>query len=673
MMQLLFKKRIWINMRTFLLLCLPAFLLAENFPPDNSAYYEMTQNSVIQLDVSYQSIDSVWSNRPDYVTVSLSEDKNTVTITTRGNVGYASFSYNTQYGTQPASYGGTYGVVVEKTLGSKPGLPSNLSIGSRAFFTPGSTDAAWWGQGGQGSNQARWTDIIDIYMPNGPYQWVTQNSDWDKNWYPGKYLANFIQGCKTQGRIPCVVFYCIPAAGVPDSALGDLKNVSSSSYMNSYYNITVRVMREIIWQNSQDGWPVLVVIEPDFIGYMTQTIQADPNDNPIKYPKGSETASSYTVQVNTILQNSTSPLPSSPPFNVPGKPLTNVSTYPLLTDADPSFPNTLYGLVTSIPYVLKKQFTDIRGNANAQWGSNVKVGWKMNLWASPPGGFAGNSNKINGVPFGVSKGLCRWTDVCYPDQEKPYPLSEVVDLFTQEVEALAKAYYSFGITENCDFFAVDRYGRDGATYGKQGTYLPNVYDGAINPTASDISWCWNSDHWYNYLTFVKTAQATVASLLKQQGENPLPVLLWQIPVGHLNNSLAVSPSTGRVYTPLGNAYGGSLQGDYEDAAQTFIYGDTFNPGAWPSQDLGVTRAGFFSKDLYNQFASPSSGVMTWRSHLQDFVDAGVFGIVAAPGLGTSVCTFGVSQTGLGPFDFLWWIEHTQGYYQKPISLKVPAP
>ncbi len=656
-------------MKWWLVLWMPLWIFAASspFPPTNRMYYEITTGQTITLDVSYLGVVSAWSNRPDYVTVTLTGT--TITLTALDQVGYASFSYNAQYGENPAAYAGTFGIVIEESLGTLPGLPDYLAMGSCSFPTA-PADIQWWGEGGGNGEQTRWVDFLHVYFQGGPYDWVADSQWLGDQWYPGAYLAMFIQGCKKMGRIPCIVMYCIPKPKIPDSALGDLENVNDPTYMNYYYNVAVRTLREIVWQNSQDGWPMLVVLEPDFLGYMMQTIQASPTANPITYGDVD-----YTVQVNNILYTATNPLPPSPFTTASSSAPSYIATYPLLTDSDPTFNNTLYGLVTSIPYILKKQFTDNSGNTNAQLGDQIKIGWKMNLWASPgPGGFSGKISSINNTEFGVNKGICRWTDVCYP-AAKPTPLSTVTTLLKNEVAALATQYYNFGITKGSHFLTLDRYGRDGSTYGDQGGYAGYdfVYDGAIDPTLPDIKWCWNGDHWYNYLTFVQTAQSTIATLQTQASQSVLPVLLWQLPMGHLNNSTALNPSTGSVYTPLANAYKYQvIGGDFEDAGQSFIFGDTFNPGAWPTTALGGIRASFYAQDLYKQFSS-SGGKLTWPSHLTDFVNSGVFGIISAPGVGLPTCTYGVSQQGQGPYDSLWWINHAQTYYQHTIPLVVPIP
>ena len=220
----------------------------------------------------------------------------------------------------------SYGVLVRTASGASPGLPTDYTpLGSRAIMGNSAVEQLYQG-GTNGTVDGRRTDIIDIYMEGGPCSWVYQNSDWDTSWYPGKYLYQFIRGCKRQGRIPCVVFYCIPPAGIGDSALGALKSLNESTdivagdinrfggdtgnpwsaglvavtdYMVPYYHRTIRVMRECLQKTTGDGWPCLVVIEPDFIGYMSANLgdPVDPNVTNVAYD-----ANNYTFKVSRAFE-----------------------------------------------------------------------------------------------------------------------------------------------------------------------------------------------------------------------------------------------------------------------------------------------------------------------------------------------------------------------------------
>jgi len=220
----------------------------------------------------------------------------------------------------------SYGVLVRTSSGASPGLPTDYTpLGSRAIM--GNSPVEQWYQGGtNGTVDGRRTDVIDIYMEGGPCSWVYQNSDWDANWYPGKYLYTFIRACKRQGRIPCVVFYCIPPSGIGDSALGALKSVNESadivsSDINRFGGDTGESLDHGAGGSDKlhgsllpshdpghagmpakatgDGWPCLVVIEPDFIGYMSANLgdPVDPNVTNIVYD-----SNNYTFKVSRAFE-----------------------------------------------------------------------------------------------------------------------------------------------------------------------------------------------------------------------------------------------------------------------------------------------------------------------------------------------------------------------------------
>ncbi len=571
-------------------------------------------SSVIHLGQSTASVQSlgvtqVWSNRPEYVRVTLSGD--TLTITALKS-GFASITYKDQWGGQTS-----VGLAVEDESGKMPGIPNYFAIGGRSIMSYWA-DAAWWGEGGNGVENTRWTDIIDIYMQGGPDDWVYQNKG-DIGWKPGSYLSNFIINCKRAGRIPCIVMYCIPPSGKGDTALLDLQSVSDHAYMVKYYNRAVRTLRQIIWENTKDDqWPALVVLEPDFLGYMMQTIRADPNSSKVEALGGP-----YTPQVEAAFK--------------PGPAESGFRTEPLLNSglAD-QFPNTLKGLVTSISYILKEPFIADDGTPNAQWGSNIQTAWKVNLWASPAdGGFSKKTNLPNGQEFGVGKGICRWTDVADGDQGL---FDQVRGWLAQEAKDIAKRYFEFGITESSDFVAIDRYGIDG---GSQ--------NGAADPAKS--VWFWNADHWNNYLLFI----ASVHSKFAAKSGRKLPILAWQIPCGHINTSQALIPGLLTPYPPLPNTPGG-----WEDSAQTYIFGDSF--ANVPS------RLSYFSQNYSKdpKILAPQGNIITWESHLKEFAEAGVFAIVSAPGVGPDSSTYVVKQGNIGPYDHLWWINHVQNYLENPL-------
>lgn len=548
----------------------------------------------------------------------------------------------------------SYGVLVRTGVDDGPGLPADYTpLGSRAVM--GTTEIEKWYQAGEGLD-ARRTDVIDMYMQGGPASWVYQNSNWDSQWYPGKYLYQFIRGCKRQGRIPCVVFYCIPPDGVGDSALAAIKSVNESAgivssdtnrfggdpsnpwqaglvpqpnYMRTYYHRTVRVMREVIQRTTSDGWPCLVVIEPDFIGYMSASLGDPVNPNTTTVTVGSDT---YTFKVSRAFEEG----PSESGTTSGGLSF-SFSTDPLLDLSEQAqFPNTLKGFVTSIPHILRKPF--VLDGATVQLGPQVKIGWKLNLWASRNnGGYSGKVNKPNGTPFGANKGIIRWTDAAGQGTE-PNSFGDIVQWLGEEAAGIADYYISTGITNETNYLFIDRYGVDAASKG----YV-------LEPAAS--TWFWNHDHWNNYLAFVESVQRQVK----------LPIILWQLPMGHINTTVTKKPDGVNGYTALTNA---ANSGSFEDSSATFWFGDTFSPGC-------ATRAQYFSTNQWAEIdasraadVSTSGSQITWAPALSRLQAMGVAGLLSGPGVGMDASTFACAQIVADTKDDYWWINQAQRYYRE---------
>ncbi|MBM3198343.1 MAG: hypothetical protein FJZ58_03705 [Chlamydiae bacterium] len=580
---------------------------------------------------------SAWSNRPDVITVT--KGNNTVTITPK-TPGFASFTYRDAYSQTSVGV-----VVLEKDNTTYPGFPDYLLVGARSLL--GSIDDQnWLGAGGGSGLNTRWSDASDWYMQGGPASWVWTNYNAETGAGAGSFLDNFIRGCKKQGRIPAIVLYCLPAYGAVDSALGDLQDLNDTSYMSQYYNYTVRMIRHsIYYQTKDDNWPVIVINEPDFLGYMIQqvykgtgysTMDAFAKSTSFFYKDPyTGTAANYSPKVSAA-----NTLPSPYALGISNEPLGLPNTYT----------NSLYGFITSIPYLLKKPFLADDNVSTVQVGSNCRIGWKMNLWASPAGGFTANAMSPNNLPYGTGKGICHWTDATSTNTS----FSTIIGWLQAEVQAMANAFWSFGIGEGTNYFVIDRYGIDGASEPNQATKQIAAY----NPAAS--SWFWNSDHWNNYLFFIKTAFEQYTS---NNSGVLFPCLVWQIPFGHINTSLATAYSGGS-YTNLSDA---KDSGAFEDSSSTFWFGDSFTPASWPASGGPYTnRLEFFSQNKWGDQVSVSGNTVTWGEHLSKLPESGVLGILFAPGVGRDASTWGVMQSGFGPMDDYWWNDHAQEYFQNPI-------
>ena len=269
---------------------------------------------------------------------------------------------------------------------------------------------------------------------------------------------------------------------------------------------------------------------------------------------------------------------------------------------DPQFDNSVTGLIQAINYTI------------SHYAPNVEFGWQFNLWAS-----TGIETPIPGT------GIVHLTDTLDVDAGRA--------AIAREAELIAEYYIDAGILSyGADFISLDKYGLDA---------------GAQNGAASDpeaSTWFWNNDHWNNYLLIVQTLTETTDR----------EMILWQIPVGHINDSLATNPyDENGVFDPLTNT-----TRQYEDSAPTFFLGDTFTA-------TGDRLDYFSSNELGDDKLTVSGNTVTWGSHIEEARAAGVRQILFGAGVGIST-----DSIGSEPTDDYWWITKVQEYYQNPVSLDV---
>ncbi len=271
---------------------------------------------------------------------------------------------------------------------------------------------------------------------------------------------------------------------------------------------------------------------------------------------------------------------------------------------DPAFPDTLTGLVQAINYTLRK------------YTPKAFLGWQLNLWAA------------SGAP---SNGIMHATEVWGLETGK----TRIQENARANAGFALKAGVKYG---NAEFISIDKYGLDGGIAAGG-----NPADPASSP------WFWNADLWNNYLLFCKTLKETLS----------LPVVLWQIPVGHINGTQQASPTTYNASGTFPDLNHTTQR--YEDSASTFFFGDRIT--------LSGNRLSYFSKNVWNDSkVSVSGNVVTWGSHIQDAANAGIVAILMGAGVGIS--TRGIPQPGAypedQPTDAYYWITRVQQYYASPV-------
>jgi len=248
-------------------------------------------------------------------------------------------------------------------------------------------------------------------------------------------------------------------------------------------------------------------------------------------------------------------------------------------------------------------------NERRNQGHNIFFGWQLNLWSYAP--VSGN------------RGVLRRTD----DNDLGFTAGRAA--IKESGEQTTLYGMAAGIhTNGANFISIDKYGLDAGFSNPQDPF--------------NSTWFFNNDHWLNYLYYVENMHLT----------SGLPIVLWQLPVGHINGSTMTSAYTGSSFPTLVNT-----AGNYECSTTDFFFGDTFNPGG--------SRAPYFSENKYNDAKLQSSGsTVTWGNHFQEAKDAGV--IVALFGAGVGASTDGIGDP---PTDDYFWIQKAQTYYQNgPIPL-----
>jgi hypothetical protein len=235
-------------------------------------------------------------------------------------------------------------------------------------------------------------------------------------------------------------------------------------------------------------------------------------------------------------------------------------------------------------------------------GSNIFYGWQQNLWATPN--------------FQGPQGVCRRTD------DNTFAAGKYLIRYSAR-EATLYQMKAGVLTHGADFISIDKYGLDA-----MGTNA--------NTDPAAVTWFWNNDHWNNYLLYCKTIHET----------SDKPVILWQLPVGRINQSSYVSAYTGSPYADMPN-----IAAKYEDSSTDFFLGDSINT-------TDPKRTNYFNQNKWNDPKVVQKGnLISWGKHIKECKDAGIICVQFGAGVGAS--TDGI---GNPPSDNYFWIQKVQGYY-----------
>lgn len=265
------------------------------------------------------------------------------------------------------------------------------------------------------------------------------------------------------------------------------------------------------------------------------------------------------------------------------------------------------GTLRTLVERINKTFNDKRISDNL----NMEFGWQLNLWAKP--GVAG------------IRGIIRETD--------SGDFTTKLNLIKQTARDIFQYGNNMGImTNSADFISIDKYGLD--AMGAPSNSNP------ADP--GSYTWFWNNDHWLNYLAFVN-------ELKTASGKH---VILWQIPVGHINGTTTTNEYTSTNFQSLNNT-----SKHYEDSASTFFFGDTVD---FSSDNA---RFSYFSNNVHNDSKlsiNAATKQITFGNHIQEVANNGTRLILMGAGVGDS--TDGIGALGTTLTDDHFWIQKLQDYY-----------
>ncbi len=318
--------------------------------------------------------------------------------------------------------------------------------------TPSPTPSATpTGTGGTSAWHPNYLAIGSIYTPyasvDAYFQGLAHKPTYGYRYLTGDDLGSWaattttlVTHARSLDMTPVLVEYGMN--GNVDGSSVDYTNMQSTSWLTGYFQAVRNAARAAA--SAAAGTPVGWVIEPDMLGYLQQNYAASHGNDAGQFPAA--TGAAYSSGV--------------------------------LGTGDPTFANTLKGLVEAINYTIRK------------YDPTAFLGWQVNDWAV--------RNPLHDTDtMGVTAGR-------------------------QSVTSVANQVAAFvgtaDIGYHADFVAFDQWGQDFGILRDP------------NP-AADVRYL-NATHWTNYLLYVKTIRQALG----------LPAVLWQIPVGHLNASKAGFPA-----------------------------------------------------------------------------------------------------------------------------------
>jgi len=276
---------------------------------------------------------AVATNYPELLGLSISSDGKTLNVTSKKTEGGRAGVRLTDTSTGKSRY---FGIRIKDANGALPVFPSYVSVGVCSEDTDG--DLKMFQDFGTGDKNRR-ADNRYVYLNGGHVNgWYT----WTSN--PGDRARTYIRNSLKYGLIPTFVWYNIPDGG--ESYSTDLQHIQDAAYMQGYFDLLIKTLA--IFNAEAPNETIMLVMEPDFIGYMMQNSGLQPG------------------QISAQVMG---------PAQAAG----------ILKAGDPAFSNTLDGLVKAINHFIKRDCPQVR------------LGWQINVWSSPDSVPGGNLIKTTDV------------------------------------------------------------------------------------------------------------------------------------------------------------------------------------------------------------------------------------------------------------------------------------
>jgi len=186
------------------------------------------------------------------------------------------------------------------------------------------------------------------------------------------------------------------------------------------------------------------------------------------------------------------------------------------------------------------------------------------------------------------------------------------------------SFYNFFTFENTKLLAFDKYYIDGGKDRK--------------------NWLWSNDEWNSFLYIVKTILNNINML---NSKNDIKGMLYEIPVGHINELLEKSIYKNKNYENHTNT-----NGDYEDTSTVFLFGGCFKP----------SNHKFFN-NIWNDFKLKTDKyVVCYGEHLSKCSEYGIKYILFGGGSNISSTHIPLEYTGEKITDHRYTIYNMVEYY-----------